>query len=138
MAGSDKTESTVPAVTPTPPKNHATRDSDKSITSSSSSVDIASNDRHAGQRLLSSTYRNFHPDDMVDRFVAYLLKNEPTASALQKHVLIDHVKIARQVSCDIARAYWQPLRNPPVLEGGNVGQGNIRTGSFMRDEVKRF
>lgn len=45
-----------------------------------------------GRRLLSSSYKVFkHPADVGDRFVAFLLRNERTMSALHGHVLSDHV-----------------------------------------------
>jgi len=45
-----------------------------------------------GRRLLSSSYKVFkHPADVGDRFVAFLLRNERTMSALHGHVLADHL-----------------------------------------------
>lgn len=45
-----------------------------------------------GRRLLSSSYKVFkHPADVGGRFVAFLLRNERTMSALHGHVLADHL-----------------------------------------------
>mmetsp|Transcript_17381 Transcript_17381/g.37846 ORF Transcript_17381/g.37846 Transcript_17381/m.37846 type:complete len:1177 (-) Transcript_17381:97-3627(-) len=59
-------------------------------------------DPHASRRLLSSSYRAFQPIEMGDRYVAFLLRNERTMSALQSHVLMDHLAVIRQLGGDAA------------------------------------
>ncbi|KAL9188920.1 hypothetical protein ACHAXT_011410 [Thalassiosira profunda] len=54
-------------------------------------------DPNAGRRLLSSTYRQFDVQDLGDRYVAFLLRNERTAAALQGQVVADHWAIVRRM-----------------------------------------
>ncbi|KAL7442339.1 hypothetical protein ACHAXH_006670 [Discostella pseudostelligera] len=50
-----------------------------------------------GRRLLTSSYRDFHPCDLGDRYVSFLLKNECTERVLQQHVLLDHLAVIRKL-----------------------------------------
>ena len=65
--------------------------------SSSNSNDSTTFDPNAGRRLLSTSYRSFSPYDMGDRYVTFLLRNERTMSSLQRHVLMDHLAVIRQL-----------------------------------------
>ena len=61
-------------------------------TSSASATSSVTGRCDDGRRLLSSSYKVFkHPADVGDRFVAFLLRNERTMSALHGHVLADHL-----------------------------------------------
>lgn len=46
----------------------------------------------SGRRLLSTSYRSFDPIDIGDRYVHFLLENEPTLEKLTGCVLSDHVQ----------------------------------------------
>lgn len=87
----DSNEANTVTVTPTNPASNS---------SGNSPSNSKNYDPHAGRRLLSSSYRAFRCVEMGDRYVTFLLKNERTMSALQSHVLMDHLAIIRQLGGD--------------------------------------
>ncbi len=73
-----------------------------------------------GRRLLTSSYRDFHPCDLGDRYVAFLLKNECTERVLQQHVLMDHLAVIRKLC--------------RTEDGGNCGGGILEEGLTTVDD----
>lgn len=92
-----------------------------------------------GQRLLTSSYRDFHPCDLGDRYVAFLLSNERTERVLQHRVLMDHLDVIRKL-CQTSRdddggggiGMLALLGGPggeTVVDGGINGKGGDEQGS---------
>ena len=86
-----------------------------------------------GRRLLSSSYKVFqHPCDVGDRFVAFLLRNERTMSALHGHVLADHLPGSGSQICSNEEAN--------VADGGGSAatvSGEIEGSTIRKKRQKR-